>query len=128
MQVVFQRPDLNRSLNWATIHKETPPPKARQILISTPRMCGTLECTTLDPWIAWIDGAGQTGYLLEHIPFLRAHRKTNINVGVIISCKITRHKREKKSREPELMYKGMERRAFPGRTPHSEITIKERTF
>lgn len=80
------------------------------------------------PTDRWRDGAGQTGDLLEHIPSLRAHRKTNINVGVIISCKITRHKREKKPREPELMYKGTERRAFPGRTPHSEITVKERTF
>ena len=51
------------------------------------------------PTDRWIDEAGKTGYLLEYIPFLGAHRKTNINVGVIISCKITRHKRKKKSRE-----------------------------
>lgn len=46
------------------------------------------------PTDCWIDGAGKTGYLL------RPHRKTNIkvNVGLIISCKITRHKREKKSK------------------------------
>lgn len=46
---------------------------------------------TTGPADCWIDGVEESRYLLGCLPSLRPHRKTNAEMGLIISCKIVRH-------------------------------------